>query len=222
MAELTSFAYRPGATTLHRLDARWKLAGLIALSLASLTAGFPLLAVFSLVLALALFSLKLPLGAAARELKWFAVLLIFVFVSRALTEPGPVVFKIGFLEITASGLHDGLLVCWRLLFVALLGLVLVVSTRPGQIRRAVAWFLRPIPFVPHDRVAAMLSLMVRFIPLIFDEYKKTAEAQKARGVENRKNPIYRMTRLAVPLLRRIFLDADKLALAMEARCYDDE
>jgi energy-coupling factor transporter transmembrane protein EcfT len=62
---------------------------------------------------------------------------------------------------------------------------------------------------------------VRFIPFIFEQAKKTAEAQRARGVENRKNPVYRLKMFGIPLMRRIFERADKLVLAMEARCYSE-
>jgi energy-coupling factor transporter transmembrane protein EcfT len=40
-------------------------------------------------------------------------------------------------------------------------------------------------------------------------------------VENRKNPVYRLIRLGIPLIRRTFERADKLAVAMEARCYNE-
>jgi energy-coupling factor transporter transmembrane protein EcfT len=83
------------------------------------------------------------------------------------------------------------------------------------------WFLKPIPFISEKRVATMLSLIMRFLPVILNQARDTADAQKARSVENRKNPIYRMTKLAIPLLRRMFEDADKLIVAMEARGYNE-
>jgi energy-coupling factor transporter transmembrane protein EcfT len=67
----------------------------------------------------------------------------------------------------------------------------------------------------------MMSLIVRFMPVIFQQAKETLDAQRARGVENRKNPVYRLVKLGIPILRRTFERADKLALAMEARCYSE-
>ena len=66
-----------------------------------------------------------------------------------------------------------------------------------------------------------MSLIMRFIPVIFDQAKITVDAQRARGIENRKNPAYRLKKLALPLMRRTFERADKLANAMEARCYTE-
>ena len=67
----------------------------------------------------------------------------------------------------------------------------------------------------------MIGLIIRFLPYILDQAKATADAQRARGVENRKNPIYRLIKFVVPLVRRTFENADNLAVAMEARCYSE-
>jgi energy-coupling factor transporter transmembrane protein EcfT len=81
--------------------------------------------------------------------------------------------------------------------------------------------LKPFPWIPAKRIAIMMSLVVRFIPIIFEQAKKTMDAQRARGVDNRKNPVYRLKMFSIPLMRRIFERADKLVLAMEARCYSE-
>ena len=65
----------------------------------------------------------------------------------------------------------------------------------------------------------MISLLVRFMPLILNQVRDTADAQRSRGIENRKNPVYRMSKLSISVIRRIFENADNLAAAMEARCY---
>jgi biotin transport system permease protein len=67
----------------------------------------------------------------------------------------------------------------------------------------------------------MIGLIMRFVPVILDQAKETSKAQRVRGVENRKNPVYRLIKLAIPLIRRTFESADKLAVAMEARCYSE-
>jgi len=48
-----------------------------------------------------------------------------------------------------------------------------------------------------------------------------AEAQQARAVGLRKNPVYRIRVQLVPLLQNIFRRADEVILAMEARCYSE-
>jgi energy-coupling factor transporter transmembrane protein EcfT len=98
----------------------------------------------------------------------------------------------------------------------------MTTTRSAEIRTAVVWFLRPVPWIPAARVGTMIGLLVRFLPEVLRTARETAAAQRARGIENRKNPVYRLTRLAVPLMRKTFLRADRLALAMTARCYSED
>jgi energy-coupling factor transporter transmembrane protein EcfT len=103
----------------------------------------------------------------------------------------------------------------------MMGLSFVSTTRPSEIKAAVQWFLDPFPFIPAKRIATMMSLIMRFMPVFLGQAKETADAQRARGVENRKNPLYRLKKLLIPLMRRTFTTADKLAVAMEARCYSE-
>ncbi|MBW2060990.1 MAG: energy-coupling factor transporter transmembrane protein EcfT [Deltaproteobacteria bacterium] len=221
MAELTTFYYRPGRSILHKLDARFKLIFVILISLASLWAGLTALAILSAVFALLILNIRLPVKSSLKELRYFFVLVMFVFLARALAASGSPVFKIAFISVSPQGLYEGLLIGWRLVLIAMLGLFLISTTRSSEIKAAVEWFLIPFGFIPGQRVATMMGLIMRFIPLVFDQARMTIEAQKARGVENRKNPFYRLIKLIIPLLRRIFENADNLALAMQARCYNE-
>jgi len=221
MAEVTGFHYRAGASLLHRLDARVKLMLLAAFS----AVGLQLNGRGLLLLGLPLLGAALMSGALthlrARELKWLGYLLSLVWIVRAFSTEGSPIFSMGALVVSREGLVDGLQVCLRLILVFLMGAVFVSSTRPGEVKAGVQWFLKPLPFVPTERIGTMLGLIVRFIPLIFEDASRVQDAQRARAVENRRNPVYRMATFGIPLLRRVFETADRLVLAMEARCYTE-
>lgn len=225
MAELTAFSFRIGDSLLHRLDVRFKLVFLALISFACLEAYLPGLSILTLTLAAAMIHTRLSFLAVLKEIRYFLILLLFVFTARALSTPGVSVMEVELLgktiTVTSEGLYHGTLICWRLLLTVLLGLLLVTTTRSSEIRAALGWFLAPLPFIPEKRTATMISLTVRFIPLILSQAKETSDAQRARGIENRKNPIYRLTKFAIPLMRRTFENADKLVIAMEARCYTE-
>jgi len=221
MAELSSFGFRSGRSIPHGLDARFKLLFLVLISLASLKAGLWTLLFLSGGMLWVLSDARLSLVAVLGELRYFLFLLLVVFAARALATPGDAVFASSLITVTRQGLADGVMVCWRLLLMVLLGLVLTATTRPADIRAAVEWILHPFPIVPAKRIGTMLSLIMRFIPVILNQARETAEAQRARGVENRKNPAYRLTKLGIPLIRRTFENADRLITAMEARCYSE-
>lgn len=221
MAELTAFGYHPGTTFLHGLDIRLKIACMAAFSLTSLAAG-PRGLLFVCMLLVGIISFcRVSFRAVIRELRYFILLVFFVFTARAVSMPGTVVFQVGFVQVTREGLFEGLMVSWRLVAVVLLGLAFIATSRPAEIRAAMAWFLKPLPFVPAQRVATMIGLIVRFVPVIFGQVKETAEALRARGIEKRKNPLYRIRKLAIPLAWRTFDNADKLVDAMDARCYTE-
>ncbi|MGD9105324.1 MAG: energy-coupling factor transporter transmembrane component T [Desulfobacterales bacterium] len=221
MAELSAFNFRPGSSVLHGLDVRFKLLFLVLISLTSLRSYPVSLSVLTLVLIAALLHAQRSLRSILRAFQYVFVFLGFIFFARALSVPGSVVIEFMTVSITREGIYDGVLVCWRLVIVVLTGLAFVLTTRPSEIKAAVEWLLNPFPFIPSKRIATMMSLIVRFIPVIFDQARETADAQRARGVDNRKNPVYRLRKLGIPLMRRTFERADKLAIAMEARCYSE-
>jgi energy-coupling factor transporter transmembrane protein EcfT len=219
VVKLNIFSFRPGRSRLHRLDARVKLLALMLLSLLSLGAGRVPLAVISILLTVLAAECGLSLLRLARELKYFFLLLLLVFVARSLSTPGETLWQWYMLNITREGVLAGVRVCWRLGIVIVAGLLLVISTRTAHITGAVRWTLRPVPFIDETRVALMMGLVVRFIPGLLLRAGETADAQRARCVENRKNPIYRLRVLVIPLLRNTFLEAEELVQAMEARGY---
>ena len=221
MAELTAFSFQPGTSLLHKLDVRFKLLFLILISLVSLGGGFTGLGVLTgLVAGLSIHS-RLPLKSGFKEFRFFLIFLVLILVARMLTTPGTALIEIKSIAITRSGLISGVLICWRLVIIALLGFLFVFTTPSSEIKAAVEWFLKPAAFIPGKRIATMMGLIARFIPVILNQAKETAEAQRARCVENRRNPLYRIVRLGVPLIRRTFEQADRLIVAMEARCYSE-
>jgi energy-coupling factor transporter transmembrane protein EcfT len=221
VAELTAFVYQPGASILHRLDVRMKLALLAATSLASLQLDFAGIGLMALPLLAAAAVCRRGLRFQSSELRWIGLLLGFVFAARVLSTDGTPAFSVLSLDITREGLREGALTGLRLALVFLVGTLLMATTRPAEVKAGLQWFLKPLPFVPADRVGTMLGLLVRFIPVIFEEVARASDAQRARAVENHRNPLRRAVKLGVPIMNRIFERSDRLALAMEARCYSE-
>lgn len=218
---MTAVGYRPGRSRLHRLDPRVKLAAAVLLSVGAMGAGAAGLLLLSAVLFFAAWAAGIPPLRFLADLRYFLLLLIAVTLVRAWAVPGPPLVSVWGLTLSRNGVVEGALIAWRLGAVAVVGLLLVATTRTAAIRDALTWLFRPVPWLPEGRIAVMLSLLVRFLPVILLRAGETGDAQRARCVECRRNPVYRLRRFAVPLLRRVFLDADALAAAMDARCYTD-
>jgi energy-coupling factor transporter transmembrane protein EcfT len=219
MVQLTSITFSPGSTRLHHLDTRFKLALMVLVSLSTIHASALALAMLSLIFISQLYILRIHLIDLARELRLFLLLLAFVFSARMLSTPGEPLWAFGIISISLDGIQEGALVCWRLLLVVLMGIIFISTTRTAGIKVAVAWFLAPVPMIPEKKIATMMGLLVRFIPVIFQKTQEVSQAQKARCSENIKNPVTRFRRLAFPLVKRVFQDAGNIADAMAARCY---
>jgi energy-coupling factor transporter transmembrane protein EcfT len=221
MAELTSFSYTAGDSTLHRLDARFKIAFMVIISLVCLNAYFRGLGILTLILLGVILRARLPLASGLREMRYFLVLLLLIFAARVLSTDGTPLIDLKYFTLSRQGIYDGIIVCWRLVLIVILGFAFIATTPPSAIKAAVQWFLKPLPLVPEKKVAVMMGLLLRFVPVILNQAGETAAALKARAVENRKNPLYRLTRFGFPLMRRTFERADDLVVAMEARAFTE-
>ena len=221
MTALTPFHYRHGNSRLHVLDARFKIVLMVTFGLSLFHTSFSGLFSLTLLLGLLFLHTRIPIESVVVELRYFLVLLLVVFLLRLISTEGDPLVRTPWVTLSKQGLRDGALVCWRLLTVVLLGFLFISTTRISAIKISVQHLLAPVPLIPEKRMATMMGLIVRFIPVIFQKTHAISEAQKARCIESRKNPLYRLKSLVMPLMRGVFQDADKLAMAMVARCYDE-
>ena len=69
----------------------------------------------------------------------------------------------------------------------------------------------------------MMSIALRFIPILIEETDKIMKAQMARGADFESGNLIQKAKNMVPLLVPLFISAFRratdLAMAMEARCY---
>ncbi len=192
------------------------------ISIGILKALFPALLIISIVLLIVMINVGLKPLDTLNHLKYFLILLVFIFISRALTTPGEPLFMVLGVPVSKHGINDGALVSIRFLIIMLLGMIFSHTTKPSSIKSAAEWFLKPIPFVPEKRASIMIGLSIRFLPLIIEISKQVTDAQKARCSDNQKNPVIKIARLILPILKKTFQTADNLALAMESRCFSED
>jgi energy-coupling factor transporter transmembrane protein EcfT len=217
MGELTAIGFHPGQSLLHRLDPRTKQALLMGLGAVSMGGRWIYLALLYLIVMFLIRSAGLRIGRMVCEIRYFLFFLLFVFAVRTLAFQG------GWIPVIAPGsAAKALMVCLRLLLVVAMGLLLIATTRIAHIRAALVWYLKPLPFVDERMAATMVGLVVRFLPLILIQGREIADAQRARGIDRRRNPLTRLMRFTIALFRRVFLTADELVTAMQARCYNEQ
>jgi biotin transport system permease protein len=207
---------------LGKMDVRFKMACLAFLSIAVLKADATGL-IFLSILSLALWIVvRFRATVFIRHFWYLGFLLLVVFLARALTVSNLSGTDGMPISWDPEGVVEGGLICWRLVILTFLGVLWMTTTRPSGIRTAVEWFCRPFPGLNGKQAATMMSLMVRFLPVILEQAGETSAAQQCRCIQNRKNPLYRTVKFSLPLLCRTLETADQLADAMEARCYSPE
>ena len=203
MAELKVFHYRPEAGPVHRLDGRVKLLLLVATIVTIFSTGIPGLCCLSALLIAAAALVPLRIGGFLRELLVFGILAAVILISRPTWTEGAVA-------------------AWRFLLVVSGGMIFTATTGPEELHAVVFTLLSPIPRIPHGRIAEHVSLTILFIPLLFDTAKEIGEARKARMIHASRNPLRRLTSLAVPLMEAMFMRIEEVALALESRGYDED
>jgi biotin transport system permease protein len=121
-----------------------------------------------------------------------------------------------------KGFEPAALACWRLGLILGYSVLFTFVTRPREVQEAVVWYLKPFPFFPARRLALMISLTLRFLPLILDQAEEVRAASRARLGDRRKNPLPRMKYFILPVFRRSLLRADELAVGLAARGYRED
>ena len=211
----------------HRLDPRTKFLAAVALMTAALAVVDPLpLLLFISFLAIAARLARIPAALLLRNLRPFAWLFLFTAVLHAVMTPGRVLVHVPWIDVavTAEGLRFGLLFCVRLASMVSVAALMTLTTSPIELTDGIERLLKPLRrfgFPAHE-FAMMITIALRFIPVLVEEAERIRKAQMARGADFGGGIVRRakqMVPLLVPLFISAFERADRLAIAMESRCY---
>ena len=227
MKEITIGQFYPINSLIHSLDPRTKILGtilLIAFTFISKTfAGLLISALFILVIALIG---KIPLKKLFASLKAIYFILVFTFLLNAFfIKEGTMIFSFGIITLTVGGIIRAIYMALRLMLLIVSAGLLTLTTSPIQLTDGLERLFAPLKVIgfPAHEIAMMMSIALRFIPILTEETDKIMKAQSARGaVFDEGNLIKRakaIVALIVPLLASAFHRALELAGAMEARCY---
>jgi energy-coupling factor transport system permease protein len=211
----------------HRLDPRTKLIATLALMIAAVgcdnLAALVLFAAF--VMVVARLSL-LPQSMLLRSLRPFLWLFAFTLIMHGLMTPGRVILQVPLTDLgfTFEGLRFGTFFSIRLAILVSVASLLTLTTSPVEITDGLERLLNPLRrfgFPAHE-LAMMVTIALRFIPVLIEEAQRLHKAQLARGADFSGGPVRRVRQLLpllVPLFLSAFARADRLAIAMESRCY---
>ena len=224
--DITIGQYYPADSVLHRLDPRLKLSGtllfIISIFLFDTFYGYIAVTVF---LVSVIKMSKVPLKYIMRGLKAIIVILLFTMFFNLFLTQGDVLVRLGFLKITRQGLYSAIFMGIRLTYLILGSSLMTFTTTPNQLTDGLEKLLSPLRRikVPVHEIAMMMSIALRFIPILMEETDKIMKAQMARGADFESGGLLKRAKSLIPLLVPLFVSAfrraNDLAMAMEARCY---
>ena len=228
LRDITIGQHFPGNSLVHRFDPRLKLVLTIAYIVLLFAASNPLgLTLSILFLALMYKVAQIPFKMILKSLKPILPIVVFTAVLNLffVSGEGDPLVKLGFLTIYAEGVRYAVLMAVRVMALIAGTSLLTYTTSPIVLTDAIEALLKPFAklHLPVHELAMMMTIALRFIPLLIDETEKIMNAQKARGamLDNGKfmDRIKALVPVLIPLFISAFRRADELAMAMECRCY---
>ena len=219
-------------TPIHRLDPRVKVFGMILIMVAALLGYGTFLSTFIFQGLLLIFILtlvfvsKIKISAVFRSLKLIWFTLIFILIINVLVPHNNYSYELvrsGNFVIYLESIFQSIKIFIRIFTMILMTLILTSTTKSLDIAFAFEWFLSPLKLIrfPVSNLALVMSLALRFIPLILEETQKIKKAQESRGVEFERGNIFKRIKvfasILVPLMVSSYETSIQMADAMEVR-----
>lgn len=226
LRDITIGQYYPADSVIHKLDPRVKLFAtlIFIISLFSFKNVWGFLVATIFMFGFIELS-KVPIGYMVKGLKAIVILMIITALFNLFLTSGKELVSFWIFTITYEGLRNAILMAIRLTYLILGTSVMTLTTTPNELTDGLEKALAPMNkiHVPVHEIAMMMSIALRFIPILVEETDKIMRAQMARGADFENGGIIQRAKNMIPLLVPLFVSAfrraNDLAMAMEARCY---
>ena len=218
LRDITLGQFYPAKSVLHRLDPRTKFVGtLIFIVSVFLFNTFPGYGVATLFLAGMIALSRVPVKFMFKGLKAIFMILLITVIFNIVLTPGEVLWSWGFLKITKEGLVLAGRMAIRLTYLVIGSSVMTLTTTPNQLTDGLERLLRPLNkvHVPVHEIAMMMSIALRFIPILMEETDKIMKAQIARGADFENGNIIQKAKNMIPLLVPLFISAFRFTMKRE-------
>ena len=227
MRDISFGQYYPADSFVHKCDPRGKILFLIVYIVAVfLSQNFYALGACAAVFLLVAISSKVPLRSLLRSVRGILFLLLFTALLNLFFHQGEtVLWQWKFITITKEAVYSALFLATRLFLLVLGSTLLTLTTTPVSLTDGIESLLLPLKLLhfPVHELALIMSIALRFIPILTDETARIMNAQKARGADFESGGLLKRIRaivpILIPLLISAFRRADELGDAMDARCY---
>ena len=224
--DITIGQYYQTESIMHRLDPRVKLLGTLLFIVALFNYKNPLGYALGILFLITVIKLShVPFKFITKGLKGIIIIMMMTVLINLFLTPGTTAIALGRLTITFEGIAAALSMMLRLILLIMGSSIVTLTTTPNNLTDGLEkglGFLK-IFKVPVGDVAMMMSIALRFIPILLEETDRIMKAQLARGADFESGNLIKKAKSLVPVLVPLFVSAFRragdLAMAMEARCY---
>lgn len=227
MRDVSFGQYYPSQSFTHKCDPRLKILFLIVYIVAIfLCKSFYALGVCAVAFGIVACFSGVPFKKLVRSVKGVLFLLLFMTVLNLFFYKGETVWwQWKFIKITKEATFYTVFLAVRLFLLVLGSSLLTLTTTPVSLADGIESLLLPLKWIrfPVHELALIMSIALRFIPILTDETSRIMNAQKARGANFETGGLIKRVKallpILIPLLISAFRRADELGDAMDARCY---
>lgn len=226
LRDITLGQYYRTESIIHKLDPRVKIIGtfvfLVAIFMVNNAIGY---AIAGLFLVMNIKLSNVPVKFIFRGMRSIFLLLMISVLFNLFLTPGDPIFTVWKIKVTKEGLKLAAKMAVRLVFLITGSSLMTLTTTPNNLTDGLESILKPLKLVhvPVHEISMMMSIALRFIPILLEETDKIMKAQMARCADFETGSIINRAKNMVPLLVPLFISAFRramdLAMAMEARCY---
>ena len=212
LRDITIGQHFPGNSVVHRCDPRLKIIATIAYIIVLFMASNPLGIALSLALLALLYKVaQIPIKLIVKSLKPIVPIVLFTAVLNLffITGEGEPLVHFGFIHIYREGVSYAVLMAVRIVALIAGTSLLTYTTSPIVLTDAIEALLKPFAklHLPVHELAMMMTIALRFIPLLIDETEKIMNAQKARGAMLDNGKFMDRIKALVPVLIPLFISA---------------
>ena len=229
ISDITLGQFFPGTSPIHKLDPRTKIILTVLFIVTVFLANNPItLAFLAVVTVVVILISKISFSVILKAIKPLVFILLFtallnIFLTHGEGDP---LVTLGSLKIYEEGLVRAAFMFFRvIIFILSSSVLLTYTTSPISLTDGIESLFGPLKKikVPVHAFAMMMSIALRFIPILIEETEKIMNAQKSRGADFTTGGLIKRAKalvpILIPLLASAFNRADELATAMECRCY---
>ena len=184
LKDITLGQYFPGNSIVHRLDPRTKLIAVVLYIVALFLAkSFVTYGIMFLLLAVSIAVSKVPVKSIFRGMKPVVFIVIFTAILNLFYTPGDPIWQWKFLKITVEGIWAAIYMVLRISMLITCTFLLTYTTSPILLTDGLENLLGPLKkiHVPVHELAMMMSIALRFIPLLIEETDKIMSASGPGG-----------------------------------------